>query len=91
MPRPPFDATWTRIRALEGAGFATKTGLPFHYAINGEQLTPSRTGYPLHKREFQSAYPHVPCAGPGAFVNEVRGPSYVWAILHDPRIRKDEW
>jgi hypothetical protein len=38
-----------------------------------------------------SAYRHVPLEGPGELAGLVRGQSYIWAILHDTRIRKKDW
>ena len=67
--------------------FHTKRGLPFTYEIEGNQLIPNRTEYPLHKSNFRKAYELMPVSGPGELTNEVRGPSYVWAILNDSRIQ----
>jgi len=29
--------------------------------------------------------------GPGDITSTIRGAAYVWAILHDPRIRNADW
>lgn len=47
----------------------------------------SRTDYPITLAEVEKAYDCRPCAGPGALGKMVRGSSYVWAILNDPRIQ----
>jgi len=88
MPKPPFEEIWRRILRHEGETFYTKTRLPFTYRIEGNVLIPDRTGYPLHRSNFEKAYALVPMDGPGEINQIVRGPAYVWAILHDPRISK---
>jgi len=86
-----FDQVWKRIRAQEGRKFVTKRGREFTYSIEKDQLFPSRTVYWIAKSNFKKAYRMVPIDGPGTISNDVRGPSYVWAILHDKRISQDEW
>lgn len=87
---PPFEKIWARIVALQGEEFATITGLPFTYQIAGDGLFPSRTRYRLSRGNVEKAYGMTPIPSPGAITKEVRGPSYVWAILHDPRVSR-EW
>ena len=91
MAKPPFEKVWSRILALEGEEFQTITGLNFTYRIRGNSLIPSRTNYSLHKSDFDRAYQLVPLKGPGIINNLVRGPAYIWAILHDYRISLDDW
>jgi len=83
-----FEEVWKRIRALEGEAFETKTGLPFTYKIDGEGLLPSRTKYRLSRKDIQTAYEQFPLDGPAPLNAIVRGPTYIWAILHDKRIIK---
>lgn len=84
--KPPFDEVWRRIVDLEGETFKTITGLPFEYMIDGEALIPSRTDYRLSRGNFEKAFARVPISQPREINNDVRGPSYVWAILHDARV-----
>ena len=91
MLKPPFSEIWERIKEHAGETFRTKTGLGFTYRVEGEYVIPDRTGYPLHRGNFEKAYEMVPIDGPGVINNTVRGPAYVWAILHDRRISKGEW
>jgi hypothetical protein len=88
---PPFEVIWARITALQGEQFSTITGLPFTYSVNGEGLFPSRTDYRLSRGDFETAYALVPIPGPGVINNDVRGPAYVWAILHDQRVSQGAW
>jgi hypothetical protein len=91
MSKPQFHEVWGRIAVHEGEVFHTKTNLPFTYRIDGSNVIPDRTGYPLHMTNFEKAYELVPIDGPGRINDLVRGPAYVWAILHDPRISERDW
>lgn len=89
--KPSVDDLWSRLKSFEGHHFETKTGKPFTYEISGEVFHPSRTEYNISKAEFGKALARVPFEGPGVINRTVRGPSYVWAVLHDRRIRKQDW
>jgi hypothetical protein len=91
MPTTSFPAVWARIASHAGQRFATKTGRPFTYAIERDALVTDRTDYPLAKVNFSEALKQVPFDGPGRIAQTLRGPAYVWAILHDPRIRAEDW
>jgi len=89
--RAPFEIVWSRIADLQGEQFTTITGLPFTFRIDGDALYPSRTDYRLSRHDFERAYALVPIRGPGTINNEVRGPAYIWAILHDERVSQGAW
>lgn len=91
MPTASFPAVWARIAAHAGQRFSTKTGRPFVYAIERDALVTDLTDYPLAKANFAEALKRVPFDGPGRIAQTVRGPAYVWAILHDARIRGSDW
>ena len=87
-----IDEIWERIVKHEGETFHTKGGhtkpsLPFTYEIHGNVFYPSRTDWQIPRADFEKALELVPFDGPGAVNNIVQGPSYVWSVLHDPRIR----
>jgi len=86
-----FTAIWQRIRAHQNEPFKTIKGLPFTYAVSGNVLTTDRTDFPIQSSEFEKVLDLMPVVGPGEISNLVRGPSYVWAILHDRRIRGTDW
>jgi len=86
-----IDEVWRRLKALEGQNFHTKTGKPFTFEISGNMFHPSRTKYNISKADFQKALELVPFDGPGVINNIIRGPAYVWAVLHDKRVRKQDW
>ena len=91
MPETTFDEIWERIVTHTGEDFQTITGLEFTYRIVGDGFFPSRTDYRIPKSDFKQAYRAVPISGPGEINNIVRGPAYVWAVLHDDRISSGEW
>ncbi|GGY04181.1 hypothetical protein GCM10007160_34800 [Litchfieldella qijiaojingensis] len=79
------------MSACKGQDFETKTGKPFTYDIVGDVFHPSRTDYNISKADFRKALALVPFDGPGEINTIVRGPAYVWAVLHDKRIRRSDW
>lgn len=89
--RPSIDEVWRRIEAYQSEEFTTKTGKPMTYSVSGRRLTTSRTDYPISVTDFAKALEIVPFDGPGAVTWDVRGPAYIWAILHDARIRQSDW
>jgi len=91
MSTPAIEKIWARIEDLAGERFHTKTGKPFTYIVSGDVLVTSRTDYNLTKIDFNKALSIVPIEGPGKINHLVRGPAYIWAILHDSRIRASNW
>jgi hypothetical protein len=88
---PGFEEVWDRLRSNEGNLFHTISGLDFQYHITGNMLETTRTDYHLSKQDFARAFSLVPIPNPGTINRLVRGPSYIWAILHDERISQGEW
>jgi len=86
LAKESFDLVWKRIAACEGQEFQTPTGLAFSYSVNGKVLRPSRTGYNLSRSGFEKAWDLLPSATRRGLNTAVRGPSYVIAILTDPRV-----
>lgn len=91
MKKPTFSEIWNRIDSLVGQLFHTKTGREFTYMVSGNTIVPSRTDYQLSKADFEKVYRMVPLSGPGSVNGIVRGPAYIWAILHDERVTKGAW
>lgn len=83
-----FETIWNKILAHAGEKFYTKTGLPFVYSVVGDCVIPDRTNYPLDISNFKKAAALPRLEGPGQISNLVRGPSYVFSILTDERIRQ---
>jgi len=97
-----WEQVWDRICSLQGQRFVTKTDKPFTYLLeSGTTVWVERDGRTINQSLVKSNFSQVcsmlqskPIAGP-AEINEraiengesqVRGPSYVWAILHDKRV-----
>jgi len=91
MAKPQFTETWNRITGLAGQVFHTKSGLEFTYRMSGNVVMTSRTKYQLSRANFETAYRLVPLPGPGEINELVRGPAYIWAILHDERVTAGAW
>lgn len=82
---------WPRIRAHQNEQFHLKLGKKFAYTVDGNILTlDCFPDYPVHAGQFEKALTRVPLAGPNG-INDLRAPSYVWAILHDARVRQTDW
>lgn len=92
MPKPiPIEELWGRLTKLQGQEFETIRGLPFTYTITRTALRPSRAQWDIGWGDFEKALALVPIEGPGVISNLVRGSAYVWALLHDKRVRQQDW
>jgi hypothetical protein len=89
--KTPFKKIWKRIISRQGKTFYTKSGKPFSYEIDKDYFMPSLTNYRISKSDFIKVYLDLPLEGPKAINRVVHGPSYIWAVLHDRRISKNEW
>jgi hypothetical protein len=81
-----FDDVWSRIVSLDGATFHQKSGKSFSYTARSGCVVPNTTNRLLPRSHFAEAYRRLPTSGPGA-LQDLQGPSYLWAILTDPRVR----
>jgi len=88
-PIEGFDVVWVRIVRQEGELFHQVRGRAFTYSIDGNVLRPSTTNRKLSKGQFEEAFRRMPVAGPGDF-QDLQGPSYLYAVLTDPRITHGE-
>ena len=83
-----FKGGWNRIRVCAGQEFYTVRGLPFTFRVEVElALKTNPTDFLLGKRDFQAAFDFMPLRGPGEISQLLRGPSYVFAVLNDKRMR----
>lgn len=87
---PTIDKVWGRIEAHAGEVFRQKRGATFTYTVAGGCVRPDRTNRLLPRADFAAALELVPSPTTVPF-QRLQGPSYVWAILHDPRIRGEDW
>ena len=81
-----WESTWRRVLALQGEAFHQKRGKPFTYTVRHGAVHPATTNRALPRSHFQKALLRMPLDGPGE-IQDLQGPSYIWAILTDPRVR----
>ena len=81
-----FEDVWQRIGHHAGEEFRTVADLSFTYEAYDAYIRPSGVRQNISKGDFRKAYELLPLQGPGTISKTVRGPSYVYAILSDPRI-----
>ena len=87
-----IDDVWDRIVRHAGTLFMTVTGIEFRYHAANRYIRLNHTYRNISKSDFQKALSHVPFSGT-TMVNRlsVQGPSYVYSILMDRRIRRGDW
>ena len=81
---------WSRIRQHEGEGFHLIRGDVFTYEMFDNYLRPVGRVRHLSRTNFVKALERVPLDGYSS-VKDLQGPSYVYAILMDRRIRRGDW
>ena len=90
MTKPAFETVWSRIKAHEGERFRQIRGQEFTYRIKGAALVPSTTNQNLPRAQFEQAYAFVPLNSTTP-LQRLRGPSYLYAVLMDARVRQADW
>lgn len=87
---PSIDAVWMRIANSEGETFQQIRGGEFTYVAESSHIKPDRTNQQIPRAHFEEALGLVPLENTVP-VQHLRGPSYIYAVLMDPRIRKGDW
>lgn len=77
---------WEKVVQHQGEIFQTVTGLEFTYRVSGEKVIHTRSKATLSKRDFETAVIINPQKAFDLH-NSVTGPSYVYAIITDDRIK----
>lgn len=85
-----FEEIWNRIVFHAGEDFHQIRGGVFNYTIDGNSVALDRTNQTIARSHFKEASGLVPLKNTLA-VQHLRGPSYIYAILMDKRIRKADW
>lgn len=85
-----IESIWKRISENEGEVFKQKRGAEFTYEVKGNSIKLSRTNRIVSKNTFIEALKHIPLDNTVP-LQHLQGPSYLFAILMDSRIRKDNW
>ena len=81
-----MDGIWEKVKQHQGETFQTVTGLEFTYTVIGEKVVHTRSKVTLSRSNFEKAVRLNP-QKPSDLHNEVSGPSYVYAIITDTRLR----
>lgn len=89
-PRVSIDEVWRRIESAAGETFRQLRGGEFTYEVRGRSLVPDRTNRVLPRSDFERALELVPLENTVP-LQSLQGPSYLYAILMDPRIRQSDW
>jgi hypothetical protein len=85
-----FETIWSRIKVHAGETFTQIRGGKFTYEIVGDSIIPNRTNRLLPKSHFEKAFHLVPLKNTVP-IQHLQGPSYLYAILMDWRIRGNDW
>lgn len=85
-----FDTIWARIKAYEGSTFHQIRGKSFTYSLVGSAITPSTTDQNIPRAHFEETSRLLPIKNTVP-VQHLRGPSYLFAVLMDSRIRQQDW
>jgi hypothetical protein len=81
-----MDNIWEKVKLHQGETFHTVRGLEFSYRVSGETVIHTRSKATLSRSDFEKAICLAP-QKPSDLHNDVAGPSYVYAIISDPRMR----
>ncbi len=90
MGGPDIQEVWERIEAHAGQTFNQLRGGAFAYGVVGGHVVPDRTYQQIPRSHFERALDLVPLESTRP-VQHLRGPSYIYAILMDHRIRRNDW
>lgn len=85
-----IGTVWSRIESNAGEEFRQIRGGAFRYEVFGGYLRPDTTNYNLPRSDVEKALELMPVQNTVP-LQHLRGPSYLYAILMDPRIRKRDW
>ena len=77
---------WDNVKLYQGEVFKTVTGLEFTYYVDGNILHHTRSKATISKSCFEKAVQLNP-QKPSDLHNAVAGPSYVYAIISDKRLK----
>ena len=81
-----MEPIWEKIKKYEGEVFYTVSGLEFTYKVVDEKIIHTRSKVAISKNDFEKAIVLNP-QKPSDLHNTVIGPSYIYAIISDSRIR----
>ena len=82
-----IDVIWSKILKHEGEVFTQIKGKKFTYRISGNSIIPSTTNRIISSSQIEKALKLEPLEGTTK-IQHLQGPSYIYAILMDYRIRE---
>ena len=85
-----IDELWSRLGRHEGEEFKQIRGKPFRYSLTDAGLAPDTTDWVIPRTHLATALERVPLKNTVP-VQDLFGPSYVYAVLMDRRIRRHDW
>lgn len=85
-----FPTVWHRIEMHAGEKFRQKRGGTFIYSISGGCLIPDRTNRQIPRSHFEKGFGLLPLETTVP-LQQLQGPSYIFAVLMDARIRGADW
>ena len=85
-----FETVWSRIVVHQGETFRQIRGGEFTYEVSGNTVIPDRTNRMFPRSHFEEALALMPLKSTVP-LQHLQGPSYIYAIMMDPRIRQDDW
>jgi len=80
------DEMWARIVAHQGQTFRQILGKEFTYSVKGNVLRPSTTNVNIPRSHFEKALERMPFENTVPLQKDLRGPSYIFAVVKDARI-----
>ncbi len=87
---PDIDEVWWRIDAHAGETFRQIRGGEFTYTATSSYISLDRTRQNIPKAHFEKALAVVPLSDTVP-LQDLRGPSYIYAVLMERRIREGDW
>ena len=86
-----IELIWKRIVENEGKDFKQKGGKVFTYNLIGKNtIKLNTTNRSISKSQFEKALNFVPL-DKTTLIQNLQSPSYIYGILMDERIRKENW
>jgi len=86
-----IEKIWVRIKKHQGEKFYLIKRAEFSYFVYGGHVIPDRTNQQIPKSHFERALELVPLFNTTPLQKKFRGPSYIYAILMDDRIKQNDW
>jgi hypothetical protein len=81
---------WRRLREHQGEVFTQIRGGEFTYTVDDAAVRPDRTDRAIPRSHWEQALALVPLSKTVA-VQHLFGPSYIYAVLMDRRVRRSDW